>query len=245
MREFISVVIPAFNEEKRIAPTLTAVCDYLTRNAQSFEIIVVDDGSSDETARIVSDLAAEKGSIRLLHRPANRGKGSSVRKGILEALGDLILISDADLSTPIEEVEKFLPWIEKGYDIVIGSRGLKESDIIRKQPWYRQSMGKIFNVLVSALVFGGFNDTQCGFKLFTSKAAKDIFRGARIDGFAFDVEALFLAKKLGYGIKEVPVRWLNSPYSKVRIVRDSSRMFLDLLKIRLFSRPDRKTGRKV
>ena len=109
MREFISVVIPAFNEEKRIAPTLTAVCDYLTRNAQSFEIIVVDDGSSDETARIVSDLAAERGSIRLLCSPENRGKGSSVRKGVLEALGDLILISDADLSTPIEEVEKFLP----------------------------------------------------------------------------------------------------------------------------------------
>jgi dolichyl-phosphate beta-glucosyltransferase len=120
---------------------------------------------------------------------------------------------------------------------------LRESKIEKKQPWYRQSMGKVFNALVRTLVFGGFHDTQCGFKLFTSKAARDIFSVMKIKGFAFDVEALFLAKKMGYGIKEVPVRWFNSPLSKVRVLRDSSRMFLDLLKIRLFSRPGTKTGR--
>lgn len=227
----------------RIAPTLKAVFDYLVKNAERFEIIVVDDGSSDKTAEIVSGLAAEKDPIRLLRREENRGKGFSVRRGMLEATGDLILISDADLSTPIEEVEKLLPWIGKGFDIVIGSRALRESKIEKKQPWYRQSMGKVFNALVRTLVFGGFHDTQCGFKLFTSKAARDLFSVMKIKGFAFDVEALFLAKKMGYGIKEVPVRWLNSPLSKVRVLRDSSGMFLDLLKIRLFSRPGRKTGR--
>jgi dolichyl-phosphate beta-glucosyltransferase len=233
MKDFISVVIPAYNEEKRIAPTLALIHDYLGRNAERFEIIVVDDGSSDKTAEMVSAVAAEKGGIRLLTSPENRGKGFSVRRGVLEASGELILMSDADLSTPIEEVEKFIPWIEQGFDVVIGSRALKESDLIQKQPWYRQSMGRVFNLLVKTIVLGGVHDTQCGFKMFRSGPARKIFASLKTEGFAFDVEALFLAKKFGYRIKEVPVRWINSPQSKVRIMRDSLRMLLDLLRIRM------------
>jgi dolichyl-phosphate beta-glucosyltransferase len=233
VRYFISVVIPAFNEEKRIAPTLASIHDYLGKNAERFEIIVVDDGSSDKTAEVVSAVGAEKESIRLLSDPGNRGKGFAVRKGILEASGDLILMTDSDLSTPIEEVEKFLPWIEQGYDIVMGSRALKESDLIRKQPLYRQSMGKFFNLLVRTIVLGGFHDTQCGFKMFRSGPAKKIFSSLKTEGFAFDVEAILRAKKIGCRIKEVPVRWINSPQSKVRVIRDSFRMFLDLLRIRM------------
>jgi dolichyl-phosphate beta-glucosyltransferase len=229
----ISVVIPAFNEEKRVAPTLASIHDYLVKNAERSEIIVVDDGSSDKTAELVSAVAAEKGSIRLLHGSTNRGKGDSVRRGILEASGDLILMSDADLSTPIEEVEKFFPWIEQGYDIVIGSRALKESDLIQKQPWYRQSMGRVFNLLVRTIVLEGLYDTQCGFKMFRSGPAKKIFAALKTEGFAFDVEVLLRARKIGCRIKETPVRWINSPQSKIRIMRDSFRMFLDLLKIRM------------
>jgi dolichyl-phosphate beta-glucosyltransferase len=231
--ESISIVIPAYNEEGRILPTLRMIDDYLRNKDRTYEIIVVDDASSDKTSEIVSAVAAEKGSIRLLLGSANRGKGFSVRRGILEASGDLILMSDADLSTPIEEVEKFFPWIERGYDVVIGSRALKESDIIQKQPWYRQLMGKVFNLLVRTIVRGGLHDTQCGFKMFRSRPAKKIFASLKTEGFAFDVEALLRAKKIGCRIKEVPVKWINSPQSKVRIVRDSLRMFLDLLCIRL------------
>jgi dolichyl-phosphate beta-glucosyltransferase len=233
VRHFISVVIPAFNEEKRIEPTLAAIHDYFKRNAEQFEVIVVDDGSSDKTAAIVSAVGAERGSIRLLSGQGNRGKGFAVRRGILEASGDLILMSDSDLSTPIEEVEKFFPWIEQGYDIVIGSRALKESDLIQRQPLYRQSMGKVFNLLVRTIVLGGFHDTQCGFKMFRSGPAKKIFASLKTEGFAFDVEAILRAKKIGCRIKEVPVRWINSPQSKVKVIRDSFRMFLDLLRIRL------------
>jgi dolichyl-phosphate beta-glucosyltransferase len=233
VRYSLSVVIPAFNEEKRIAPTLAAIHDYLKKNAEQFEIIVVDDGSSDNTAAVVSAAGAEKGSIRLLSGAGNRGKGFAVRRGILEASGDLILMSDSDLSTPIEEVEKFLPWIEQGYDIVIGSRALKESDLIRRQPLYRQSMGKVFNLLVRTIVLGGFHDTQCGFKMFRAGPAKKIFSSLKTEGFAFDVEAILRARKIGCRIKEVPVRWINSPQSKVKVIRDSFKMFLDLLRIRM------------
>lgn len=151
---------------------------------------------------------------------------------MLSSAFELILISDADLSTPMEEIEKLLPWLENGHDIVVGSRGLRGSELLKKQPWHRQSMGKIFNFFVRSLVFGGIRDTQCGFKLFKSAAANKLFALARINRFAFDVEILFLAGKMGYRIKEVPVKWINSPQSKVRIIKDSSGMLFDLLKIK-------------
>jgi dolichyl-phosphate beta-glucosyltransferase len=233
MIQSISVVIPAFNEERRILPTLRMIDDYLRDNARRYEIIVVDDGSSDNTLEVVRGESERVKHIRLISNEINRGKGFSVRRGVLSARHDLVLISDADLSTPIEEVAKFLPWVEKGYDVVIGSRALRESDIIRKQPWYRQTMGKTFNVLVRTIVLGGFRDTQCGFKMFGAAAGKKVFESLKTERFAFDVEALLRAKKIGYRIKEVPVRWVNSPQSRVRVLRDSVRMFLDLVRIRL------------
>jgi dolichyl-phosphate beta-glucosyltransferase len=233
MIESISIVIPAFNEEDRILPTLRMIDDYLRERVRGYEIIVVDDGSSDNTMKVVRSECERLKSIRLLSNETNRGKGFSVRRGVMGARHDVVLVSDADLSTPIEEVSKFLPWVEKGYDVVIGSRALRESDIIRRQPWHRQTMGKTFNLLVRIVVLGGFHDTQCGFKMFRTAAGKKIFENLKTEGFAFDVEALLRAKKTGYRVKEVPVRWINSPQSKVRVLRDSARMFLDLVRIRL------------
>ncbi len=153
---------------------------------------------------------------------------------MLASRGDFLLTCDADQSTPIEELEKLLPFLHKGFDMVIGSRGLRESDIVVRQPWYRERMGKTFNMLVRALVIGGFKDTQCGFKLFRGDVAKRLFKKSLISGFSFDVEILFLAEKEGFRIKEVPVKWLNSPRSRVRIVRDSLKMFIELFKIRAY-----------
>lgn len=232
----ISIVIPAFNEEKRILPTIRKIDDYLRENAEESEIIIVNDGSIDNTSEIIGNLSEGNENIKLLNCSSNKGKGFSVKTGVLNSACDLVLFSDADLSTPIEEVEKFLPWIEAGYDIVIGSRALTESEIIEKQSWYRQSMGKIFNLLVRTIVLGGIYDTQCGFKLFRSGPAKEIFEPLKTEGFAFDVEALLRAQRMGYQIKEVPVRWINSPQSKVRMLRDSFRMFIDLLRIRFLRR---------
>jgi dolichyl-phosphate beta-glucosyltransferase len=228
----ISIVIPAYNEAERIGPTIETIHNYFSKKHQSFDILVINDGSKDNTTNIVLDFAKGIRNVKLLDSSINQGKGSSVRKGMIHAAHDLILLTDADLSTPIEEFEKLAPWMRKGYDIVIGSRGMKESEIILRQPWYRRMMGKAFNLFVRTLIVNDFRDTQCGFKLFRSEAATRIFRLSKIDGFAFDVEVLFIAKKMGYKIKEVPVRWIDSPHSKVSALRDPFRMFLDLLKIR-------------
>jgi dolichyl-phosphate beta-glucosyltransferase len=234
MLESISIVIPAFNEAKRICSTLRKIDTYFEIRAQPFEIIVVDDGSTDNTADVVLAESQESKSVRLLSNRSNKGKGFSVRRGVLNSTYSLILMSDADLSTPIEEVEKLFFWLSRGYDIAIGSRGLRESEILERQPWYRQNMGRVFNLFVKMLVLGGINDTQCGFKLFPEETAKKLFSVTKIDGFAFDVEILFLARKSEYKIKEVPVRWINSPSSKVRILQDSFLMFFDLIRIRAF-----------
>jgi dolichyl-phosphate beta-glucosyltransferase len=234
MIQSISVVVPAFNEAKRIGPTLRKIDKYFEDKAEQFEIIVVDDGSTDNTADVVLGESGKLKSIRLLRNHSNKGKGFSVRRGVLDSTYRLILISDADLSTPIEEVEKLFFWLCEGYNVVIGSRGLRESEIVKRQPWYRQNMGRLFNLFVKMLLLDGINDTQCGFKLFPNKIAKKLFSGSRINRFAFDVEILFLARKSEYKIKEVPVRWINSPSSKVRILQDSASMFLDLIRIKIF-----------
>ena len=161
------------------------------------------------------------------------GKGFSVKEGALSAHGEYIIFTDADLSTPIEEIDKLLKWMEEGYDIVIGSRALAESDIQIHQPWYREKMGKIFNLLVQALALRGIKDTQCGFKGFRKDVAEKIFPLQTINGFGFDVELLYLAKKHGYTIKEIPVRWLNRASSKVNPLTHSSQMFLDIIRIRM------------
>ena len=229
----MSIVIPAYNEEKRIAGSLLETCAYMNDFGMEYEIIVVDDGSSDGTGRIVDHIAKDIRNVGLVRYEMNRGKGHALRTGVLATKGDLILVMDADLSTPMDELRKLMPYLsDGGFDIAIGSRALALSDIIIKQPWWRRGMGKTFNKIVKALVIGGFSDTQCGFKLFKGEIARSLFGEAKIDRFAYDVEILALAKKKGFGIKEVPIRWINSPESRVDPVKDSLQMLADLVRIR-------------
>jgi len=229
----LSVIIPAYNEADYIEETLTKVKEFLANNFISSEIIVVDDGSSDNTAEKVSALASENKAIRLIKNEKNKGKGASVREGMLAAKLDYVLFSDADLSTPIDEVLKFFDYFEYGCDVVIGSRALHESQLIKKQGFLRRNMGRVFNMLVQLLLFEGINDTQCGFKCFKQEAAKKVFGLQKIMGFSFDVEVLCIAERLGYSIKEIPIRWINREASRVSVVRDSFMMFFDLVRIKI------------
>ena len=230
----ISVVVPAYNEEKRIRGSLLEACSFLSDTDLDYEMVVVDDGSSDRTGEIVRTLASDIPNLKLVRYEKNRGKGYALRTGVLATKGDPVLVMDADLSTPMEELWKLMPYLAEGkVDVAIGSRALALSDIIRKQPWWRQGMGKIFNYIVRVLVIGGFSDTQCGFKLFTGNVARELFGQATVDRFAYDVEILALAARKGYRIAEVPIRWINSPDSKVNPVTDSLRMLIDILRIRI------------
>lgn len=230
---FLSVVIPAYNEENRIGATLSAIYDYLRPKDYKYEVIVVDDGSSDDTAaRAKQSKFSQEGSLRIVSNGKNRGKGYSVKNGILNSSGEYVLICDADLSTPIEELDKLLGHMNEEYDLVIGSRGLESSDIRVCQPWYRERMGRTFNFFVKVLLFDGIRDTQCGFKLFRGRIARDIAGEMKLAGFCFDVEMLYLARKKGLGIKEVGIVWDNSPDSKVKILGSSFNMFKDLFLIK-------------
>ena len=228
----ISIVIPAYNEEKRIGKTLERVYEYFKKKKTEFEIIVVDDGSNDRTVEIVEKFSSDKKEIRILKHEKNMGKGKAVKTGILDAKGNLILFTDADLSTPIEEFEKLKKAIENGYDIAIGSRGLKDSKIVIPQPFYRRIIGRIFPLLVRLIVIKDFKDTQCGFKLFKKEVAKKIFSQLKTEGFAFDVEVLARGKKENFKIAEVGVLWYNSPESKVSILKSPFKMFLELNRIK-------------
>lgn len=230
---YLSVVIPVYNEEKRIGKTLDKIILYLNSRNYSYEIMVVNDGSTDRTSNVVKKFTDRYKYVHFIESGMNQGKGFSVRKGMLTSSGQYVLFSDADLSTPIEEVEKLIEWFGTGYDIVIGSRGLRNSDIQIHQPWYRESMGKIFNILVRLITVRGIKDTQCGFKCIRKEVIPNIFNKQTITHFSFDVELLWIALRQGYRIKEVPVRWLNDAQSRVNPVLDSMRMFLDLIKIRI------------
>jgi dolichyl-phosphate beta-glucosyltransferase len=231
--ESLSLVIPAYNEEKRIGPTLRKVFAFLDAQDYPAEVILVDDGSSDSTAEVAQEAAAGRGNFRILKNGVNRGKGFSVKNGMLNAKHEIVLFSDADLSTPIEEANRFIEYIMEGCDVVIGSRTMRRAGVVIEQRLHRRLMGRVFNLFVRALAVRGFSDTQCGFKAFTRDAARRIFGMTRIRRFAFDVEMLFLAKRLGFKVKELPVAWHESSGSSVRPLRDSSRMFAALFSIRL------------
>lgn len=224
----ISIIIPSYNEEERIGVSLEKIINYVKSENINAEILVVDDGSKDKTSEIASNFPE----VRVIKQDKNRGKGAAVRRGMLEAKGDFRVFSDADLSTPIYEIKKLKEQYQNGYDVCIGSRAVDYSMIKEHQPWYREMMGKTFNKIVQLLVVKGIKDTQCGFKGFKKEAAENIFSKQKIDGFAFDVELVFLAGKLNYKIIEIPVEWYNDERSKVNPITDSTKMFLEILKIR-------------
>ena len=223
------MIIPAYNEAKRLPPTLGAIRRFLDGWGRPYEILVVDDGSTDETAARAREAGGK--ALTLLVNGRNRGKGHSVRRGMLAATGEVRLMTDADLSTPIEEFPRLLSRLDDGHEIAIGSRALPESRVEVRQPWYRESLGRFFNLLVRLLALPGLHDTQCGFKLFTAAAARLAFEPARLDGFSFDVETLFIARRRGLKIAEVPVTWRNDAATRVGLAR-GGQAFLDLLRIR-------------
>jgi glycosyltransferase involved in cell wall biosynthesis len=230
----ITIVIPAYNEERRLPASLSAVLAHLSRREWKFaEVLVVDDGSTDGTVGVAEEFCRSHPAVRLLKNPGNRGKGFSVRHGMLDAKGDWVLFSDADLSAPIEELDKLLEAAEEqGAAVAIGSRALDRSLIKVHQSFLRESAGRVFNLLMQLLTGLRFRDTQCGFKLFEARAAREVFRRQRLERFGFDAEVLFIARRLGYRTVEVPVRWSHSEGTKVSMFRDSLNMFLDLLRIR-------------
>lgn len=229
----ISIIIPAYNEGARIGATLDKILAYLAqRGWGDAEIIVVNDGSYDNTVEIVRECAAKNPGVRLLENPGNRGKGYSVRSGMLHAEGETLLFSDADLSSPIEEASKLFAAIAAGSDIAIGSRWLQSELQTQKQPLYRQLLGRVFNLLLRMILGLKFKDTQCGFKAFTRRSAQVIFPQQQIERWGFDPELLFLARKFGFRVTEVPVAWAHREGTRINPLRDGIRMFGEILKIR-------------
>lgn len=227
----LSIVIPAYNETARLGKTLDAICAWLNTSSLTAEIIISDDGSTDDTRALIASYMQHDARIRLIGDTTNRGKGYAVRQGMLMAQGTQMLFTDADLSTPMEDYHTLAEALQQA-DVAIGSRDLPESNVEVSQRWYREALGKLFNKVVQRFSVRGIHDTQCGFKLFRAAAARDIFRACHINGFAFDVEALYLARKLGYRIAEVPVTWRNDPLSKVHPLRDGFAMLVDMWRIR-------------
>ena len=229
----LSIIIPAFNEESRLPGTIEALKRYFgTQKFDFLEVVVVDDGSRDGTAALVERTAAIWPVMRLLSNPGNRGKGYSIRHGMLDAKGDWVLFTDADLSTPIEEVEKLLAAVDRHHaDVAIGSRALDRSLVSVHQSAMRELSGRFFNVVMRIATRLPFHDTQCGFKLFRREAAQEVFCRVQIDGLAFDVEALFIARKRGYKTVDVPVRWADVEGTKVSLA-SGLKAFADLARIR-------------
>lgn len=224
----LSVIIPAYNERNRLPPYLRELAAYLKSSGITHEIIVVDDGSNDDTVKLITSFQREYCNLKLIQLSANRGKGYAVKTGMLAAVGKYRLFTDADGAISIDEIGKFLELIKKGADVVIGSKALSPSFA----KWHRKLSGRIFNTLVHLLAVKGIRDTQCGFKLFTAEAAQKLFSVQTIDGYCFDVEILFLARLRGYIISETPVVWSGIRGGKVRILQDSCKMTCDLFRIR-------------
>lgn len=228
----LSIIIPAYNEEAVIASTVEDVATYVTTSQIPYEIVVIDDGSTDRTVDVVQGVMRRHRTVRLL-QSNHLGKGGAVKHGMLEARGEHLLFMDADHSTHIREWGKCAPWLRDGYDIVIGSRKMRGADIRVRQPLLREAMGKVFTWLTNAVLATGVTDVTCGFKVFQARAAREVFRRQRLEGWGFDAEILFVARRLGYRIKEVPVVWRNDETTKVRLVQDTIRSFTELLEIRL------------
>ncbi|MCK4781965.1 glycosyltransferase family 2 protein [Candidatus Parcubacteria bacterium] len=229
---YLSIIVPAYNEEKRITKTLKEIDKYLSKQSYDYEILVVSDGSKDKTAEVVKGLEPEIKCLRLIDNKENHGKGYVVRQGMLEAKGDYRIFTDADNSTSIDQIEKIFSEFKKGQEVVIGSRDIKGAVIAVPQTWWRIMLGNVFNLIVQVIsgLFGIW-DTQCGFKGFTAKAVKNIFSKAVINRFAFDVEILAIAKKMGYKIKEIPVTWINDTESKVGF-KSMIKMLIEVFEIR-------------
>jgi dolichyl-phosphate beta-glucosyltransferase len=228
----ISIVIPAYNESDRIGTALKEAVRCVQEQAWEAEILVVDDGSTDCTAAIAQEFVHFHPEVRLLRNRENRGKGFSVRNGVLHAVGEIVIFTDADLSAPMEEAERLFEAVRRGADIAIGSRWLQSNRQTRKQPLYRQFFGRCFNVVTRSVMGLPFADTQCGFKAFRRPAAQTIFQLQRIEGWGFDPELLFIARKRGYTIEEIPVTWEHNQQSRLRYIRDGIKMLEEIAFIR-------------
>jgi glycosyltransferase involved in cell wall biosynthesis len=228
LKRSLSIIIPAYNEAKRLPASLVKVREYLSASQWEFaEVVVVDDGSTDDTVQVARDAG-----VRVLQNPGNRGKGYSVKHGMLEAKGEWALFTDADLSSPIGEIEKL--WsavVDEPAQVAVGSRAVDRSLVGVHQPWLREAVGRVFNAAMRLVTGLPFKDTQCGFKLFQTSAGREVFSRQQLDGFGFDVEVLFIAKQLGFRSLEVPVRWDNVEGTKVSLLLGFA-AFLDLLKVR-------------
>jgi dolichyl-phosphate beta-glucosyltransferase len=227
-----SIVVPAYNERARILPTLEAVIAAVRSHGWSAEVIVVNDGSTDETASLVKNFALTAPEVRLMENPGNRGKGYSVRSGLLHALGEIVMFTDADLSAPIDEAQRLFDAIAAGADIAIGSRWLATSRQTHRQPLYRQVFGRCFNMLTRAVMGLPYADTQCGFKAFTREAAQTVFQLETIERWGFDPEILFIARKRGFRVQEVPVSWAHDARSRISYLRDGLQMLKELAIVR-------------
>jgi dolichyl-phosphate beta-glucosyltransferase len=227
-----SIVLPAYNESERIARTIEKISVFAAQHGWQTEILVVNDGSTDDTAEVVRRCAMTCPGVRLLQNPGNRGKGYSVRHGMLEAQGEVLLFSDADLSSPIAEAEKLFAAIEAGADVAIGSRWLKTDLQLRRQPLHRQLLGRLFNLALRLTLGLQFQDTQCGFKAFTRPAARALFSLQKIERWGFDPELLYLAQRLHLRVEEVPVAWAHREGTRINPLRDGMRMVGEMLQIR-------------
>lgn len=229
-RPLLSIIIPAHNEERRLPPTLEKIDNFLRKQSYDAEVIVVENGSTDDTVSVTKTFAATHPYVKLI-QVSTRGKGLAVKSGMLAANGDYRFICDADLSMPIEELTGFLPPHSDGYDVIIASREGEGSRRIG-EPEYRHVMGRVLNTIVKLTAVRGFEDTQCGFKMFTRRAAEDLFRVQRMNGIGFDVELLFIAKKRGYRVKQVPITWYFDPDSRMRLFQDTLKILVEIWEIR-------------
>lgn len=228
----LSIIIPAYNEASRIEDTVIDIQIYLNKKSINAEVIIVNDGSDDNTADVVKKLIQQHSNIRLLDSKQNEGKGSAVKRGMLKSSGKICLFTDADNSTRINQIEKLIPFLDKGFDVAIGSRATHDAEILVQQPWQKVFLGKLGNKLIQLLAISNIKDTQCGFKIFTREAAQKIFPNLTINGWAFDIEALVLARRQDLKIQEVGITWEDSSYSHVKF-QDYFQVIRDLFKIKL------------